>query len=392
MTGVVFEIKKCGGSDISAVGVGALSAAESVADVADGTAIAVAAKKRKRDTEAGAYSDFEGGFGDGDSRLEVIMQREDENIKKLAKGKDAPVPPAEKKKIIKWCEFNVPYEALVKAMNYDIQSHKKSGVELDWIEMLALLAVKYYGNFASYKAKDLDKLAADLKEEKDLSALRSNKYYGFYLEVYRTVLDEYLGYYKVTKPDPENPDKTVRQDVYGLKVFSPIAAGYGYSHYDDFGNSRNYGYKRRHLGHDMMGGVGTPIIAVESGTVTEIGWNRYGGWRIGIRSADTKRYYYYAHLRKDKPYAKDFKRGDDIDAGDVIGFLGMTGYSTKENVNNIKPPHLHFGLQLIFDESQIKGPSEIWVDVYALSRLLQKNRSVVVYDKENKTYVRKPEY
>ena len=89
---------------------------------------------------------------------------------------------------------------------------------------------------------------------------------------------------------------------YGLKVFSPIAKNFPYSDYDDFGASRSYGFKRKHLGHDMMGQVGTPVIAVESGYVEALGWNQYGGWRIGIRSFDKKRYYYYAHLRKDYPY------------------------------------------------------------------------------------------
>ena len=42
------------------------------------------------------------------------------------------------------------------------------------------------------------------------------------------------------------------EERYGIKAFLPIAAGYYFNHYDDFGNSREYGYKRRHLGHDMM--------------------------------------------------------------------------------------------------------------------------------------------
>lgn len=64
-------------------------------------------------------------------------------------------------------------------------------------------------------------------------------------------------------------------------------------------------------------------------------------------------------------------------AGDVIGYMGHTGYSTKENVNNIDTVHLHFGLQLIFDEAQKEGNNEIWVDCYNLTRFLYKNRSVV---------------
>ena len=67
------------------------------------------------------------------------------------------------------------------------------------------------------------------------------------------------------------------KSVYGLKAFHPIAKGFPYSDYDDFGVSRSYGYKRNHLGHDMMGQVGTPVIAVESGYVAELGWNQYGG-------------------------------------------------------------------------------------------------------------------
>ena len=123
--------------------------------------------------------------------------------------------------------------------------------------------------------------------------------------------------------------------------------------------------------------IGTPIIAVESGYVEAIGWNQYGGWRIGIRSFDGKRYYYYAHLRQNYPYREQLKEGDVVTAGDVIGYMGHTGYSTKENVNNIDTVHLHFGLQLIFDEAQKEGNNEIWVDCYTLTRFLYKNRSAV---------------
>lgn len=41
-------------------------------------------------------------------------------------------------------------------------------------------------------------------------------------------------------------------EEYGVQVFSPIAAGWSYSHYDDFGAARSYGYRREHLGHDLM--------------------------------------------------------------------------------------------------------------------------------------------
>ncbi|MDD5935409.1 MAG: M23 family metallopeptidase [Clostridiales bacterium] len=178
--------------------------------------------------------------------------------------------------------------------------------------------------------------------------------------------------------------KKIWEKRYGLKGFNPLARDYYYNDFDDFGVSRSYGYRRQHLGHDMMGSIGSPVIAVESGYVEAIGWNRYGGWRIGIRSFDGKRYYYYAHMRKDHPYVKCLKEGSIVTAGDVIGYLGRTGYSNKENVNNISTSHLHFGLQLIFDESQKEGNNEIWVDCYALTKFLYRNRSKTVKDPETK--------
>jgi hypothetical protein len=53
--------------------------------------------------------------------------------------------------------------------------------------------------------------------------------------------------------------------------------------------------------------IGTPIINVESGIVEALGWNQYGGWQLGIRSFDKKRYYYYAHLRQNYPFAEGLK-------------------------------------------------------------------------------------
>ena len=79
-----------------------------------------------------------------------------------------------------------------------------------------------------------------------------------------------------------------------------------------------------------------------------------------------------------------------VKAGDVIGYLGMTGYSIKENVNNINVPHLHFGMQLIFDDSQVDSPNEIWIDVYQIIEFLKKNRSeVYMANEETKDYARK---
>ena len=291
---------------------------------------------------------------------------------------------------IKWVDFNVTSEALSKTAKLDIDSHNSdTEIKYNWIELLAYLACKNGGNFKNFKQNDLDKLVVQLKNGKSIQDLTQNmKYYNYYFNAYSAVLSGFVGNYSVEIADENGT--THFEDKYGIKAFLPIAKNYSFSHYDDFGASRSYGFKRTHLGNDLMGSIGTPIIAVESGTVEHLGWNQYGGWRVGIRSLDGKRYYYYAHLRKNHPYAAGFTEGSKVTAGDVIGYLGMTGYSTKENVNNINVPHLHFGLQLIFDESQVDGNNEIWIDVYNIIEFLMQNRSAVfMNNSDTKDFVRK---
>ncbi len=296
----------------------------------------------------------------------------------------------EKKNFIKWVDFNISSDALNRTAKLDIDSHnKKEDVIYNWIELLAYLACKNGGNFKNFSSKDLDCLVAELKNGQSMQDLTQNmKFYDYYYESYSAVLGGFIGNYSIEIPN-EDGSKSF-QEKYGLKAFLPIAKNYSFSHYDDFGNSRSYGFKRTHLGNDLMGSIGTPIIAIESGMVENIGWNQYGGWRVGIRSFDTKRYYYYAHLRKNHPYVAGLEEGSIVKAGDVIGYLGMTGYSTKENVNNINVPHLHFGMQLIFDDSQVDSPNEIWIDVYHIIEFLMKNRSeVYMANQETKDYARK---
>ena len=293
----------------------------------------------------------------------------------------------EKKNFIKWVDFNVTSEALNLTAKLDIDSHnKKEEITYNWIELLAILSCKNGGNFKNFKPKDLNDLIGELKNGQSIQDLTQNmKFYDYYFESYSAVLGGFIGNYSIEVLN-EDGSKSY-QEKYGLKAFLPIAKNYSFSHYDDFGNSRSYGFKRTHLGNDLMGSIGTPIVAVESGIVENLGWNQYGGWRVGIRSFDTKRYYYYAHLRKNHPYSEGLEEGMTVKAGDVIGYLGMTGYSIKENVN---VPHLHFGMQLIFDDSQVDSPNEIWIDVYHIIEFLMKNRSeVYMANKETKDYERK---
>lgn len=289
---------------------------------------------------------------------------------------------------IKWVDFNVTCEALEQAFRYDVDTCQAE-VHLNWVDLLAYLGTRYGGDFSRYKKSDMKKVAEQLiNGEMTMEELTSDmKYYDYYRQAYGAVLDGMVGTFQAEIPADEVPEMlqqsaqntdTVWVTKYGLKAFFPLAKNFPYIDFDDFGVSRSYGFKRRHLGHDMMGQVGTPIIAVESGYVEALGWNQYGGWRIGIRSFDKKRYYYYAHLRKNYPFQSNLKEGSAVQAGDVIGYMGRTGYSSKENTNNIEESHLHFGLELVFDESQKESDHEIWINCYELVKFLRRNQCEAV--------------
>ena len=264
---------------------------------------------------------------------------------------------------IRWVDFGVPYESLQYALERDMETADREN-HTGWIEILSLAACRTGGRCGLESVKQASR---ELLRGEDPTA---QKHYAYYHEAFSAVLGGLVGSFAIEIDGTWEP-------AYGLKAFSPIAAGYAYSHSDDFGADRSFGFKRKHLGHDMFGALGTPIVAVEGGVVEALGWNRYGGWRVGIRSFDSRRYYYYAHLQKDHPYADGLQIGDTVRAGDLIGFMGRTGYSDQENVNNIDSVHLHFGLQLIFDESQKECNSEIWIAPYNLVRLLDRHRSSI---------------
>lgn len=312
---------------------------------------------------------------------------------------------AKNKDYIKWVDFGVTSEAMNQAFRLDVDTCQ-ADVHLNWVDLLAYLGTRYGGDFSKYKPEHMTAVAEKLKNgETTMEELTKDmKYYAYYREAYGAVLDGMVGQFQAEIPASEAPaaylpsgvaggapgdPATVWVTKYGLKAFSPIAKGFPYSDFDDFGVSRSYGFKRQHLGHDMMGQVGTPVIAVESGYVEAMGWNQYGGWRLGIRSFDGKRSYYYAHLRKGHPYQTGIQLGSKVKAGQVIGYLGSTGYSTKEDKNGMTQPHLHIGLQLIFDESQKEGINQIWLNLYPLIELLNRNKATVVRDEESKEYFRK---
>ena len=148
---------------------------------------------------------------------------------------------------IKWVDFTVPAEAMSKAYQYDVDSYEEE-VHLNWIELLAYAAARQGGEFGKEALKNIDECTSELREGESMEKLTEKlKYYPYYLEAYTAVLGGFVGEYEAEG-----------EKRYGLKAFSPIAKDFPYTDYDDFGASRSYGYARPHLGHDMMGQIGTP--------------------------------------------------------------------------------------------------------------------------------------
>ncbi|WP_410515101.1 M23 family metallopeptidase [Paenibacillus sp. BR2-3] len=119
----------------------------------------------------------------------------------------------------------------------------------------------------------------------------------------------------------------------------PLPLGNLYSYRSTWGTGRSWGGARIHEGTDLFTPHGMTVRSTCYGIVETKGWNRYGGWRIGIRDIDN-RYHYYAHLAG---YEKSLSQGDIVTPGQTVGWVGSSGYG-KPGTQGKFPPHLHYGI------------------------------------------------
>lgn len=122
------------------------------------------------------------------------------------------------------------------------------------------------------------------------------------------------------------------------RVF-PVPVRADYSYRSTWGASRSYGGYRIHEGTDIFARYGVPVRSTCYGIIEIKGWNRFGGWRVGIRDLNNV-YHYYAHM---SGFNKEFKQGDVVKPGDVVGWVGSSGYG-KPGTQGKFSPHLHYGL------------------------------------------------
>lgn len=116
----------------------------------------------------------------------------------------------------------------------------------------------------------------------------------------------------------------------------PVATGQtcpvnGFTSFTDtWGAPRSGG--RSHQGVDMLGARGTPLVAIESGTVRRMGNGGLGGITVWLRGTSGDEFY-YAHL---DGWAEGLRVGQEVNVGDLLGYMGTSG-NAPDYI-----PHLHF--------------------------------------------------
>ena len=91
-----------------------------------------------------------------------------------------------------------------------------------------------------------------------------------------------------------------------------------------------FGTMRFHSGVDYAAVHGTEIMSIADGIVKFVGWKGGYGRTVVISHGDDYSSL-YAHMSK---YPENFKVGQEVKKGDVIGYVGRSGYATGN--------HLHY--------------------------------------------------
>jgi len=112
-----------------------------------------------------------------------------------------------------------------------------------------------------------------------------------------------------------------------------------------------------HEAIDILAPRGTEVVAVENGRVAKLFTSAAGGLTIYEFDPGKKFVYYYAHLDS---YAAGLKEGDEVQKGQVIGYVGTTGNAPKNT------PHLHFGISKLDPDGRWWGGTPL--DPYLVLR------------------------
>jgi hypothetical protein len=143
---------------------------------------------------------------------------------------------------------------------------------------------------------------------------------------------------------PHEPVTTVTPPTMFADAIFPMLEG-TYSPYpDSYGDARTFNPNgtavRKHEGIDIFAKTGTPLFSPVDGKVVSKGWLTLGGYRISMQANEQKTAFYFAHL---SAYAPGIEIGSTVRKGQLIGYVGDTGYGPEGTTGKFLP-HLHFGM------------------------------------------------
>lgn len=197
-----------------------------------------------------------------------------------------------------------------------------------------------------FELKDMSQIKTHILTNRCKKKLKSNPDFNELYSFYKTMLTK-IDYFPV-------PNDLVGKQTVGFD--------------NSWGGKRTYGGERKHEGCDIMTSNNErgyfPILSITDGVVENKGWLKLGGYRLGIRGTNGC-YYYYAHLYS---YADGVEEGDHIKAGQLLGFMGDTGYSEKEGTTGNFDVHLHMGMYVT-----LKG-KEVSVNPYFILKYLEQKK------------------
>ncbi len=141
---------------------------------------------------------------------------------------------------------------------------------------------------------------------------------------------------------------TEREGDFGELLYRTLTAPIPGLRQQDIQDTYNAGRAngKPHEATDILEPRGTPVLAMEDGTIRKLFTSVPGGLTIYQFDPKQEFCYYYAHLDR---YADGIVEGEEVKRGTVIGYVGTTGNAPANT------PHLHLAIYKV-------GPAKRWWD------------------------------
>lgn len=200
-----------------------------------------------------------------------------------------------------------------------------------------------------------------------------------YDDEYKTLFDTYQQAYgdiecfTIPRVTYEKKKKVINEDGTKSTEWIVRLKTPRYTVYDDFGAERNYKEQTRHKGNDTIADEMTPLVSMTDGVLERVGWNEHGGWRIGVR-APSGAYFYYAHMEEYgwEIEEGDLRQGDRIKAGQLLGYIGDTGYG-PEGTEGKFVNHLHLQIGVKLEDYE----GDFWVNPYNAMKFREDDKKIL---------------